>query len=246
MDRLLYVAMSGASQSLRAQAVNSQNLANASTSGFRADLALFDTAQVRGPGYASRAYTQLQGAGFDGTRGTVQSTGRDLDVAINGDGWIAVQAPDGSEAYTRRGDLQIDAFGLLTNGEGLPVLGNSGPIAVPPHTKFEVGADGTITILPVGQNPNAMSVAGRIKLVASAPADMEKGVDGLLRRRDGQSAPVDNGVQLMSQSLETSNVNSMAAMVRMIELSRAFELQVKMMRVAADNDQASASLMSMS
>ncbi len=246
MDRLLYVAMSGASQSLRAQAVNSQNLANASTSGFRADLALFDAAQVQGPGYASRAYTQLQGAGFDATRGTVQSTGRDLDVAINGEGWIAVQAPDGSEAYTRRGDLQIDAFGLLTNGAGQAILGNSGQIALPPHTKLEVGADGTITILPVGQNPNAMSVADRIKLVASDPADMEKGADGLLRRRDGQSAAVDNGVQLTSQSLETSNVSSVAAMVRMIELSRSFELQVKMMRVAADNDQASASLMSMS
>lgn len=247
MDRLLYVAMSGANMSTTAQAVNAHNLANASTSGFKADMAVFGAGYVSGPGHNSRAFSTVQGMAVDTDAGTVQATGRELDVAINGPGWMAVQAPDGSEAYTRRGDFRIDELGLLTNGAGLPVLGNSGPLAVPPHAKLEIGSDGTISILPIGQTPNALAVVDRIKLVSIASTDLVKGADGMLRKAaDGAAVKPDGSIRISSGALESSNVNTIEAMVRMIELSRGYEMQVKMMKTAEENDRSSAQLISMS
>ncbi len=151
MDKLLYIAMNGASETMKAQAVNSQNLANASTTGFRADLESYASQPVYGPGHASRVYGIATGKGVDFTPGSAIGTGRDLDISINGKGWIAVQGPDGNEAYTRAGDLQVDSLGLLRTGAGPPVIGSGSPIAIPPFEKIEIGADGTISILPVGQ-----------------------------------------------------------------------------------------------
>lgn len=245
MDRMLYIAMSGAKETMISQAVNTHNLANANTTGFRADLEAFTSLQVQGPGYASRAYTMEQGQGVDFTPGTVVSTGRELDVAINGDGWIAVQAPDGSEAYTRAGDLRIDSAGLLTTGTGLPVLGNGGPIAIPPYEKLLIGDDGTVSILPVGQNPNALAIVDRIRLVNVDQANLVKGEDGLVRTRDGAPAVPDAQVRLTQGALEQSNVNAIESMVSLIELSRKFELQVKMMEAAQENDRQSSQLLSM-
>ena len=244
MDRLLYVAVSGAGDAMRAQAINAHNLANASTPGFRADLAAFTTARMSGAGHSSRMFGQLQGQGVDLRYGTVQTSGRELDVAINGPGWIAVQTADGGEAYTRRGDLRIDAVGRLTNGAGLPILGRSGPIAIPPNAKLEIGGDGTISIQALGQGPESVAVVDRIKLVNPELSSLRKGADGLLRSSEPAPA-VDTSVRLTVGALESSNVNITEAMVRMIELSRSFETQSRMMRMVSDNDRASAELMKM-
>jgi flagellar basal-body rod protein FlgF len=245
MDRLLYVAMSGARETLRAQAANNHNLANASTTGFRADLAAFQSRHVAGDGYASRVYATTSTTGFDATSGTLVPTGRDLDVAIQGSGYIAVQGHDGREAYTRAGDLRIDSSGILRTGTGLPVLGDAGPVAVPPHASVAIGADGTVSIVPLGQGPETRAEVARIKLVNPGDDGLTKDADGLLRMKDGSDAIADASVTLVSGVLETSNVNVADALVTMIELSRRFDLQVRAMKTAEDNGAASARLLSL-
>jgi len=244
MDRMLYVAMTGARETLRAQAANNHNLANVSTTGFRADLQAFQARQVTGDGHASRVYATASTTGFDPTAGAMMSTGRGLDVAVQGNGYIAVQAPDGREAYTRAGDLRIDTNGQLRTGTGLPVLGDAGPLSVPPHASLEIGGDGTISIVPLGQGPETKASVGRIKLVNPADAEVVKGADGLLRMKDGSDAPADAATTLASGVLESSNVNVASAMVNMIELSRRFDMQVRAMKSAEDNGAASARLLS--
>lgn len=245
MDRLLYVAMSGARETLRAQTANNHNLANASTTGFRADLAAFQARHVDGDGFASRVYATTSTTGFDVSSGTLVPTGRDLDVAVQGNGYLAVQAHDGREAYTRAGDLRIDSAGILRTGTGLPVLGDAGPVAIPPHASIAIGADGTVSIVPLGQGPETRAEIARIRLVNPADTDLTKGTDGLLRLKDGSDAPADAAVTLVSGVLESSNVNVADALVHMIELSRRFDLQVRAMKTAEDNGAASARLLSM-
>lgn len=243
MDRLLYIAMSGAKETMLAQTVNTHNLANANTTGFRADLQAFQSLPVYGSVYPSRVYALTESMEVDFNPGALITTGRDLDVAINGDGWIGVQAPDGNEAYTRAGDLKINVNGLLTTGTGHPVMGNAGPVAIPPFEKLEIGADGTLSIQPLGQNPNTLAVVDRIKLVNPDIANLKKGDDGLIRMRDTQIAPPDARVRLQAGSLESSNVNSVESMVNMIRLARQFEIQIKMMSTAEENDEATTQLM---
>jgi flagellar basal-body rod protein FlgF len=245
MDRLLYIAMSGAKETLRAQTANNHNLANASTTGFRADLSAFQSRPVVGPGFASRVYATNATTGWDTTSGAQLATGKDLDISLQGDGFIAVQAPDGSEAYTRAGDMRVDANGLLTNGAGHLVLGDSGPITVPPSTSMGIAPDGTISIVPLGQGPETTANVARIKLVNPDPRNVERGEDGLFRQRDGTDAPADAAVRISSGMLESSNVNVADAMVNMIELARHFDLQVKAMRTAEDNGAAAAQLLRM-
>lgn len=242
---MLYVAMSGAKQVMLAQQVNTNNLANVNTTGFRADLESFRSLPVYGPGYPSRVYAVAERPGTDFLSGSFTTTGRNLDVAVNGEGWIAVQASDGSEAYTRAGDLRVTVNGQLETGAGRPVLGNGGPVSIPPFENLEIGADGTISIQPLGQPANALAVVDRIKLVNPPLAQMEKGVDGLMRVKGGKGAAPDAAVRLASGVLESSNVNAVEAMIRMIELGREFESQIKMMRVAQENDAASAQMMRM-
>jgi len=243
MDRMVYIAMVGAANTLQAQQVNNNNLANADTTGFRADLDSFLPAPVSGPGYASRAYSEEAGVGFDAAPGPIEDTGRSLDVAIRGPGWIAVQAPDGTEAYTRRGDLQISSTGMLETGTGNPVLGNGGPIVIPPAQKVSIGGDGTISIVPLGQGANTLAVLDRIKLVNPPAGQLEKGSDGLFRLTSGGTAPADASVSVQSGALEGSNVNSIDALVKMISNARQFEAYVKLMNAAKQNDQASATLL---
>src|SRR5689334_6739990 len=177
MDRFLYVSMTGARETLRAQTVNSNNLANASTTGFRADLSAFQTRAVTGSGYASRAYATNATTGWDEKQGALLTTGRDLDVGVNGPGWIAVQGRDGREAYTRAGDLRVDPSGLLTTGAGHIVLGDAGPLSVPPNSSLVVGSDGGISIVPLGQSATTTASVGRIKLVNPAPETLVRGAD---------------------------------------------------------------------
>lgn len=243
MDRFLYISMSGAKETLRAQTANNHNLANASTTGFRADLSAFQSRAVAGSGYASRTYATNSTTGWDQTQGALVSTGRDLDVGVHGPGWIAVQAADGREAYTRAGDLRVDPTGILMNGAGQPVLGDGGPISVPPNSSLMIAADGTVSIVPLGQGPETTAMVGRIKLV-NPPADtVVRGEDGLFRTRDGADAPPDANVRLASGVLESSNVNTADAMVNMIELARRFDLQVKAMRTAEENAASAAQLL---
>jgi flagellar basal-body rod protein FlgF len=245
MDRLLYVAMSGARETMQAQAVNAQNLANASTTGFRADLQSFQSLPVNGPGYASRVYGIAAGQGMDTSSGIAMGTGRELDIAIDGDGWIAVQGPDGNEAYTRAGDLRVDSLGLLRTGTGYPVMGNGSPVAIPPFEKIEIAGDGTISIRPLGQAANGLAVVDRIKLVNPPASALMKGGDGLIHLKAGESAEADASVRVQVGALESSNVNTVEAMVNLIQLARQYETQVKMMKNSEDNDRASAQLLRM-
>lgn len=253
MDRSLYVAMSGATQTLLAQTTNANNLANTQTTGFKSDFEQFRSQPVFGPGYPTRVYAMSERPGTDMSAGSLQTTGNPLDVAVKGDGWLAVQDATGQEAYTRAGDLKVTTDGLLQTNAGLPVMGNDGPIAIPPFDKIAMGADGTISIVPVGGNPTAMVVVDRIKLVKPAMTDLEKRDDGLMHLKPptqpGQAQPTppqaDANVQLVQGALEGSNVGAVTAMVEMIELARNFELQTKVMRTADENSAASAKLMKM-
>ena len=243
MDKFLYVAMSGAKETLRAQSANSHNLANASTNGFRADLSAFQSRAVTGSGYASRVYATNSTTGWDQSVGAQMSTGRDLDIAINGDGFIAVQGRDGREAYTRAGDLMVDANGQLMTKTGLPVLGDGGPLSVPPNNSLSIAPEGTISIVPQGQGPETTASIGRIKLVNPGNTNLDRGEDGLFRMRDGSDAPPEANVRITTGALEASNVNAAQAMVNMIELARNFEMQVKVMKSAEENGAVSAQLL---
>ncbi len=246
MDRMLYVAMSGAKQTALAQAVNSNNLANANTTGFREDLAAFRSMPVFGPGSPTRVYAMTENPGVNLESGAIQATGRDLDMAIQGAGWLAVQAPDGQEAYTRAGNLRIESGGLLVTGSGYPVMGNRGPIAIPQAESLEIGVDGTITIRGIGEFANSLTVVDRIKLVNPDGAELVKGKDGLMRLQDGFAADADASVRLASGALETSNVNTVDAMVNMIALARQYEAQIKMMKAAGEMASKSNELLSLS
>lgn len=244
MDRMIYTAMNGASQIMLRQTSNNNNLANLDTTGFRADLDAFASLPVYGPGHPSRVYSQDQRAGVDFSAGRIYSTGNELDIAINGDGFIAVQSADGIEAYTRAGDLRITNGGLLQTTAGYTVIGNSGPIAIPPFEKLEIGGDGTISIQPLGQATATLAVLDRIKLVTPTYADVHKGADGLFYSNNEVLFEPDASVKIISSSLESSNVNAVDALVEMIQLSRNFEMQIKLMKAAEDADAASAKLLS--
>jgi len=243
MDRMLYVAMAGAKETLRAQSVNNHNLANVSTTGFKADLEAFQSRAVDGSGFASRVYAQSASTGFDSQSGALLTTGRDLDVAVNGQGWIAVQDANGKEAYTRAGDLQLDPTGQLVTATGHPVLGDGGPVVIPPYSSLFFARDGSISIVAQGQTPQTTATIGRLKLVNPPKEQLARGDDGLFRMKDGSEAPADAAIQVTSGVLETSNVNAAEAMVNMIELARHFEMQVKAIRNAEENGQAAAQLM---
>lgn len=243
MDRMLYVAMSGAKETLIAQANATNNLANASTTGFLADLNQFRSMPVFGAGHPTRVYAMDERSTTDYGYGATEQTGRDLDIAIKDGGWLAVQARDGQEAYSRRGDLRVDQNGLLVAGNNLPVMGNSGPIAIPPFEKIDIGVDGTVSIRPLGAATEELAVIDRIKLVAPRYSEMTKGDDGLFRLRDGETAQPDPSQRVDSGALTSSNVNVVDSMVDMIELSRRFELQVKMMKSAEEDAAAAASML---
>lgn len=246
MDRLLYISMTGAKQIEIAQAINTNNLANANTTGFRADLAAFRSMPVFGAGHPSRVYAMAERPGVDMNPGPMMTTGRNLDIAVNGDGWLAVQASDGSEAYTRNGDLVISSLGILETRSGRPIIGNAGPIAIPPSEEIVIATDGTISIRPLGQTASALAVIDRIKIATLSADQLYKDDEGLIRMQNGNTAEVDVAAGLVSGALEASNVNPIEAMVNMIALARQFEMQIKLMQTAKTNDEQSTRLMSMS
>jgi flagellar basal-body rod protein FlgF len=243
MDKLLYVAMSGAKETLVAQQANNYNLANANTTGFKAALSAFQTRSLTGPGFPSRAYATDATVGWNDVAGEQQATGNALDVAVQGPGFIAVQDASGNEAYTRAGDLHVDPTGALVTAGGSPVLGDNGSITLPPATSVTIGADGTVSVVPLGQTPNTVAAVGRIKLVNPPAGTVARGTDGLYRTADGTPAEADASVRLASGVLESSNVNIPGCLVNMIELSRRFELQVRALQTADQDGQSSAKLL---
>ena len=246
MDKYLYLAMNGAAQAMLAQQNNANNLANISTVGFKAALDSFQANPVSGPGYLDRVYSSNEAAGANLAPGAIVTTGRQLDIAINGDGWFAVQAPDGGTAYSRRGDFRIAPSGLLLNGANQVVLGDGGPISIPQFESLQIGRDGSISIRAAGQTANTLVGVDRIRLVNPSLDQIYRGDDGLFRGRDAAELPADASVSVTSGALESSNVNAVDAMVRMIDYARFYEQQVKLMKLASENDAASARLMRMS
>lgn len=245
MDRLAYIAMTGAKNTLLAQSTNANNLANVDTVGFKADLDYFQSKPVYGPGAPTRAYAEDNRAGYESRSGTLQQTGNPLDIAINGEGWFAVQAKDGGTAYTRRGDLRTDPNGLLMNGAGQPLMGDGGPITLPPYEAVIVGKDGTVSVRPQGGAENELLQVDRLVLVNPEATEMEKGEDGLFRVKGGGDAEPDAYVHVSAGAIESSNVNAVEAMVNLIEYARNFEVQTKFFKVAEELDDRSARLMSL-
>lgn len=238
MDKFLYVAMTGASQNTMAMQAHANNMANVSTNGFHRDFAQARSMQVFGDVFPARAYAMTERPATDFSGGTLIETGRDLDISIEGEGWVAVQAPDGGEAYVRTGSLQIDALGMLRTEDGFPVLGNGGPISVPPEEKIDIGVDGSVSIRVLGEDPNLIVSIDRIKMVKPELSQLKKGTDGLIRASEGEALPVDANVRIVSGFLEGSNVNAVEEMTSMLSLSRQFELHVKMMRTAEEDSAA--------
>ncbi len=243
MDHFSYIAATGSEQIMRTQAMNIHNLANVNTTGFRADLARFESKAVTGDGFPSRVYSVAVDNSADFSAGSIRTTGRDLDVAVDGEGWIAIQGKDGQEGYTRAGGFNISPEGMLVTPSGQFVLGNGGPVAIPPAEKVSIGSDGTISIQPLGQGPEGMAQLDRIKLVNPENQELQKKQDGLFYMKNGIDAEPDSEVHLVSGALEGSNVDAVGALVSIMELSREYELEVKLMEEAKDLDQSSAQIM---
>jgi flagellar basal-body rod protein FlgF len=243
MDRLLYTALAAMRGSMARQTATANNIANANTPGFRADLAERQSLWMRGPGVDSRVTSSDEVLAADMRAGTVMATGRPLDIALGGDALLVVQTSSGDEGYTRRGDLQLSDSGLLTTGDGHPVIGTGGPVTLPPADRIAIDAEGRITIVPAGGDPGQPQEVARLRLVSAQGSDAVKGLDGLFRVRGGGVLPDDPDARVTSGHLEGSNVNATAALVDMIEASRSWDTQLKLISDARDNDAASADLM---
>lgn len=244
MDKLIYTAMTGAAQTMSRQASVAHNLANAETSGYRAEEHRLRAVQLRSESLPTRAFVVDASVANDFTPGPMQQTGRVLDVALHGKGWFALAMPDGSEAYTRNGSFEVSENGTLQTRSGIPVQGDGGPIAIPPDNEITIAADGTLSALPRGNDQKAIVVIGRLKLVNPPEADLVRGGDGLFRLAAGGEAETDGNVRVASGYIEGSNVNVVDQMVAMISLARQFEMQVQMLRNAEENDRAAAQLLS--
>ncbi|MBS3997127.1 MAG: flagellar basal-body rod protein FlgF [Hydrogenophaga sp.] len=243
MDRMIYTAMTGANAAQHRQQLLSNNLANAATPGFRAELSTFRAVPVRGDGTSSRVFALEATAGHLDAPGPVTNTGRNLDVAARGNAYFAVQGLDGTEAYTRAGALEVSTDGTLVNAQGLPMLGDGGPLVLPPGAQVDVGEDGTVSARVPGQPQQAV---GRLKLVTpDADNRLQRGADGLFRGPQDEPLPADATARLQSGALEGSNVNPIEAMVGMIAVARQFEVQMRMLQNGEANDKSAGQLLSL-
>ena len=240
MDRLIYTAMTGASGLLSRQAAVAHNLANVTTPGYRAEEHRLRAVQVlthnQPPALPTRAFAVDASTHSDFSEGALSYTGNPLDVAVKGRGWIALALPDGSEAYTRNGSLEISVNGVLQTKNGIPVQGDGGPLSIPPDSRVTIERDGTVSVVPASGAQNTVNAIGRIKLVNPPEADLVRGADGLFRLRTNEPAPQDETVALAAGYLENSNVNPVEQMVAMIALARQFEMQMRMITTAEAND----------
>ena len=243
MDKLIYTAMSGAKHIFERQASIAHNLANAVSSGYRSEEHRLRAVPVRSEALPTRTFAVDASVATDFTPGPLAQTGRSLDVAVQGQGWVALAMPDGTEAYTRNGSLEINVNGVLQTRSGIPVQGDGGPISIPPDNEITIATDGMISLKPSSGAQNTVTQVGTLKLVNPPEADLVRGADGLFRLRDGGAAPVDPNVQVASGYLEGSNVNVVDQLVSMISLARQFETQLKLLTTAEQNDRAAAQLL---
>lgn len=240
MDRLIYVGMTAAKHTMAQLEATSQNIANVETTGFKADISMFKAIPVYGPGNPTREFVVNSVVGTDFTPGVITQTGNPTDLAVTGQGWFTLKLPDGSEAYTRDGSFRVDTTGQLQSASGIPVMGENGTISIPPNMEVSIAKDGTVSAVPSGSNPGSVSVLGRLKLVNPPEQDIEKGADNLFRTKNGKPAAADASVRVASGSLESSNVNMVESMISMINLGRAFDMQMKLLQ-SADNNASKAS-----
>lgn len=243
MDRLIYTSLSAMRGSMARQTAIANNLANAQTPGFRADMASAQSLWLDGSGLDARAMASEEVLGADMKAGTVTATGRDLDIAMQGDALLVVQAANGEEAYTRRGDLQVSPSGLLTTGDGHPVQGGQGPVTIPPADAISIDQQGRVWIVPQGGDPENPQEVDRLRLATPAGSEIAKGLDGLFRVKGGGILPDDPEARLLTRSIEGSNVTATSALVEMIEASRSWDTQLKMIGDVRDMDSATANLM---
>ncbi|MBS0355133.1 MAG: flagellar basal-body rod protein FlgF [Proteobacteria bacterium] len=246
MDRLIYTAMTGASSTMGQEASVAHNMANATSTGFKAELHRLRAVPVQNALLPTRAFVVDASVSDDFSSGSLQSTGRGLDMAIQGKGWFAVQLPDGTEGYTRNGSFEVSPNGILQTRGGLPVLGNGGPITIPPDVEVQLGADGTLSTVQRSGSRNNTSAVDQLKLVNPPEQDLQRGADGLFRLANGAQAPADPAVKVAAGYLEGSNVNVVEQMVSMISLSRQYEMQTKMLTTAKEMDQSATQLVSKS
>jgi flagellar basal-body rod protein FlgF len=235
MDRLIYTAMTGAKHILDQQATNSHNLANATSTGFRAQVDSFRAVPVISEGLPTRTFVIDATVGADFQAGPIETTGRVLDVAVQGEGWLTVQRNDGTEGFTRNGALKLSENGVLQTASGLNIMGDGGPISIPPDVAITIAKDGTISTVNNGTLPGPSNVLGRLKLVNPDEASLERKPDGLFGTKDNSTVEADANVSIASGALEGSNVNVVEAMVNMISLARQFETQMKLMQTAENN-----------
>lgn len=246
MDRLIYTAVSGMSDSMIRQSAIASNLANAQTIGFRAETFQSTPVTIKGPQLEARSMVTTGVLGADMTAGSIIESGNKLDIAVNGNALIAVQAQDGTEAYTRRGDLSISPSGLLSNGDGRPVLGEDGPITVPLNAEVSISEDGSVMVADPEKPEQKPQVVGRIKLASWEGSPVAKGTDGLFRVRGGGVLPTDEAATVVSGSLEQSNVDVTQILVEMVEAQRLFDMRTKLVATARDVDEGGATLMRLS
>ncbi|MFC3783498.1 flagellar basal-body rod protein FlgF [Sphingopyxis italica] len=243
MDRLIYTSLTAMRGSMSRQTAIANNLANAQTPGFRADIANAQSLWLDGSGLDARAMASEEVLGADMRAGTVTQTGRDLDIAMQGDALLVVQATNGEEAYTRRGDLQISPSGLLTTGDGHPVQGGQGPVTIPPADAISIDQEGRVWVVPQGGDPENPQEVDRLRLATPTGSEIAKGLDGLFRVKGEGILPDDPEARLLTRSLEGSNVTATSALVEMIEASRSWDTQLKMISDVRDMDSATANLM---
>lgn len=245
MDRLIYTSLTAMRGSMARQTAVANNLANAATPGFRGDISEAQSLWLTGDRLATRTMAAEEVLSADMKPGLISATGRALDIALEGDALLTVQSAEGEEAYTRRGDLQLSASGLLTTGDGRPVLGSQGPITLPPADSVSIDPQGRVMIVPVGGDPALPQEIDQLKLASPAGSDVAKGLDGLFRVRGGGVLPADPDAKVVSGHLEGSNVTASAALVEMIEASRAWDAQLKLIGDAREMDSATTDLMRM-
>ncbi|MCT2386361.1 flagellar basal body rod protein FlgF [Erwinia pyrifoliae] len=234
MDRAIYTAMSAANAALNRQAVTSNNMANAATTGFRAQMAAFRAVPVEGETIATRALVVDSTPYHDGSMGPLNHTGRSLDVALPQNGWLAVAMPDGTEGYTRNGAIEVDRDGALSVN-GYPLMGDGAPLTVPPQSAVTIAPDGTLTALGAGDDPTTVTPVGRLKLANASIQDLLHGDEGLFHPKAGDSLPVDAALRLSPETLEGSNVSPVKAMTEMIATARSFDMNMKTIRTADEN-----------
>lgn len=246
MDKMIYTAMTGAKHILEQQATTAHNLANATSTGFKAQIDSFRAVPVIGQGLPTRAFVVDSTVGADFNSGAIEHTGRDLDVAVQGDGWLVVQRPNGSEGYTRNGSLKVNENGVLQTSNGLTVMGDGGPISIPPNVTVSIGKDGTITAFMNETMPGPANIIGRLKLVNPDNATLKRSEEGVFITKDGSQPAMDASVSVVGGALESSNVNVVDAMVNMISLARQFEMQMKLVSSAENNANKASQLFNMS